>query len=103
MSVVRSYSIVRARLLERVQFWRIPSCYGGLDQMSKFHFEIVDGYTIEDPKGMEVPTERQAKKIAEEMAKQLANDVEDEPFKDVVVKSETGKVVHKAPIKSDST
>ena len=70
--------------------------------MTKFHFEIVDGYTIKDPKGMEVPTEQQAKKIADEMAKQIANDVEDEPFKDVVVKTEAGKVVHKAPIKSDS-
>jgi hypothetical protein len=69
--------------------------------MSKFHFEIVDGKTIADPKGMEVPTEQQAKKIAEEMAKQIANDAADEPFKDVVVKTPAGKVVHKAPIKSD--
>jgi hypothetical protein len=70
--------------------------------MPKFHFEIVDGYTIEDPKGMELPTHRQAKKVAEEMAKQIAGDAEDEPFKDVVVKTETGQVVHKAPIKSGS-
>ena len=70
--------------------------------MSKFHFEIVDGYTIEDPQGMEVPTEQQAKKIAEEMAKQIASDMEDEPFKDVVVKTTTGKVIHKTPIRTDS-
>jgi hypothetical protein len=73
---------------------------GGV-QMSKFHFEIVDGYTIEDPKGMELQTEQQAKRIAEEMAKQIANDVEDDSFKDVVVKTATGKIIHKAPIKSD--
>src|SRR4051812_37130335 len=42
--------------------------------MPKFYFEIVDGYTIEDPQGMELPTEQQAKRIAEEMAKQIAND-----------------------------
>jgi hypothetical protein len=36
------------------------------------------------------------------MAKQTANDLEDEPFKDVVVKTATRKVVHKATIKSDS-
>ena len=29
--------------------------------MPKFHFEIVDGYTIEDPRGLELPTEQQAK------------------------------------------
>ena len=67
--------------------------------MSKFHFEIVDGYTIEDPKGMELQTEQQAKRIAEEMAKQIANDVEDDSFKNVVVKTAAGKVIHKTPIK----
>ena len=67
--------------------------------MPKFQFEIVDGYTIEDPSGMEVPTEQQAKKIAEEMAKQIAINVEDRFLTDVVVKSENGDVVHKTPIK----
>jgi|EndMetStandDraft_5_1072996.scaffolds.fasta_scaffold65058_3 hypothetical protein len=68
--------------------------------MPKFHFEIVDGETIGDPKGIDLPTEQQAKKVAEEMAKQIAND--DDDFKRVVVKSETGDVVHRAPIKSGS-
>jgi hypothetical protein len=70
-------------------------------QMPKFHFEIVDGYTIEDPRGMEVPTEQQAKKIAEEMAKQIAIDVEDRSLTDIVVKTATGEVIHRTPIKSD--
>jgi hypothetical protein len=69
--------------------------------MSRFHFEIVDGHTIEDPKGMELGSEQQAKKVAEEMAKQIANDVEDDPFTDVVVKTDSGKIIHKTPIKSD--
>jgi uncharacterized protein DUF6894 len=69
--------------------------------MSKFHFEIVDGQTLKDPKGMEVPTEQQARKIAEEMAKQIANDVDDGSFTDVVVKTDAGKIIHKTPIKSD--
>jgi hypothetical protein len=30
--------------------------------MPMFHFEIVDGHTIEDPKGMELPTEQQARR-----------------------------------------
>jgi hypothetical protein len=70
--------------------------------MPKFHFEIVDGYTIEDPRGMEVPTEQQAKKIADEMAKQIAIDAEDRSLTDVVVKDAAGDVVHKTPIKLDS-
>lgn len=45
--------------------------------MPRFHFEIVDGYTLEDPRGMELPTRRHAKKFAEEMAKQIAADVDD--------------------------
>ena len=70
--------------------------------MPKFHFEIVDGYKIEDPKGIVLPTEQQAKRIAEEMAKQIACDVEDNSLKEVVVRTETGEVVHKALIKSGS-
>jgi len=69
--------------------------------MPKFHFEIVDGHTIKDPKGMELPTEQQAKRVAEQMAKQIADDVEDNSLTDVVVKTPSGKVIHKAPIKSD--
>jgi uncharacterized protein DUF6894 len=70
--------------------------------MPRFHFEIVDGYTIEDPRGLEVPTEQQAKRIAEERAKQIAVEVEDRSHTDIVVKSEKGEVVHKTPIKFDS-
>jgi hypothetical protein len=48
---------------------------------------------------MELPTEQQAKKVAEQMAKQIADDVEDETFKNVVVKSDAGKVIHQTPIR----
>ena len=44
--------------------------------MTKYHFEIVDGHTIEDPKGIELATERQARKVAAEIAKQMAGDSE---------------------------
>lgn len=70
--------------------------------MPKFHFEIVDGYTIEDPRGMELSTEQQAKKIAEEMAKQIAVDVEDRSLTDIVVKDANGEIVHTTPIRSDT-
>jgi hypothetical protein len=69
--------------------------------MTKYHFEIVDGHTIEDPKGIELATERQARKVASEIAKQVAAD-EDDDMKDVVVETSDGEVVHKTPIKSDS-
>jgi hypothetical protein len=69
--------------------------------MPRFHFEIVDGHTLEDPAGMELPTEQTAKKLAQEIAKQISTDVEDENFKDVVVKTDDGKEIYKAPIKSD--
>jgi len=36
------------------------------------------------------------------MAKQIASDVEEESFTEVVVKTQTGKVVHKSAIKHDS-
>jgi hypothetical protein len=68
------------------------------DRMPRFHFEIVDGYTLSDPCGMELPTEQAAKKVAHEIAKQISVDVEDESFKDVVVKTEDGKEIYKAAI-----
>jgi hypothetical protein len=71
-------------------------------RMPKFHFEIVDGYTLEDPRGMELPTEQQAKRIAEEMAKQIAIDVEDRSLTDIVVKDANGEIVHTTPIRSDT-
>jgi hypothetical protein len=70
-------------------------------EMPRFHFEIVDGYTVPDPSGMELPTEGAAKKLAHEIAKQISIDVEDETLKDVVVKTDDGKEIYKAPIKSD--
>lgn len=69
--------------------------------MPKFHFEIVDGYTLPDPSGMELPTEHAAKRVAHEIAKQIALDVEDDSLKEVVVKTDDGKEIYKAPIKSD--
>ena len=68
--------------------------------MTKYHFEIVDGHTIEDPKGIELQSDRQARKVAGEIARQVAAD--DPDMKDVVVKTSKGDIIHKSPIKSDS-
>lgn len=67
--------------------------------MPRFHFEIVDGYTVPDPSGMELPTEQSAKKPANEIAKQISIDVAEGSFKEVVVKTDDGKEIYKAPVK----
>ena len=38
--------------------------------MPKFHFEIVDGYKIEDPVGLDCKNEEQAKRVAQDIARQ---------------------------------
>ncbi|WP_426525636.1 DUF6894 family protein [Bradyrhizobium sp. McL0615] len=67
--------------------------------MPRFHFEIVDGYTLGDPAGMELPTERAAKNLAHEIAKQISIDVGDTRFKNVVVKTDEGKAIYSTPIR----
>jgi hypothetical protein len=69
--------------------------------MPRFHFEIVDGYTLLDPSGMELPTEQAAQRLAREIAKQISIDVDDESLKDVIVKTDDGKEIYKAPIKPE--
>ncbi len=69
--------------------------------MPRFHFEVVDGYTLPDPSGMELPTEQAAQRLAREIAKQISIDVDDESLKDVIVKTDDGKEIYKAPIKPE--
>ena len=69
--------------------------------MPRFHFEIIDGYTLPEPSGMELPTEQAAKKLAREIAKQISVDVEDRSLTDVVVRTDDGKEIYKAPIRPD--
>jgi hypothetical protein len=66
--------------------------------MSKVHFEIVDGYILEDPTCVELPSEQKAKSFADDMARQIALDVHDGALTDVVVKTNGGDVVHRMPI-----
>ncbi|MDB5616022.1 hypothetical protein [Tardiphaga sp.] len=69
--------------------------------MTKYHFEIVDGYRLEDPVGFELPSEDQARAVAQEIAKQIAIDISSESTRNVVVVDEDGKEVFKTPIKGD--
>jgi hypothetical protein len=70
-------------------------------EMPRFHSEIADGFTVPDPSGLELPTEQAAKKVAHEIAKQISIDVDGQRLKDVVVKTEDGRELYKAPIKSE--
>jgi xanthine/CO dehydrogenase XdhC/CoxF family maturation factor len=67
--------------------------------MPKFHFEIVDGYKIEDPVGLDCKSENQAKEIAASIARQIAIDVGPEAARQVVVVDDDGAEIHKVPVK----
>ena len=68
--------------------------------MPKYHFEIVDGYTIKDPVGLDCKTEAQAIEIAHNIARQIERDVIDSGVRKVSVKTDDGTEVHKVPVKS---
>jgi len=48
---------------------------------------------------MELSTEGAAKKVAHEIARQISIDVGDDRFKEIIVKTDDGKEIYKAPIK----
>jgi hypothetical protein len=66
--------------------------------MPKFHFEIVDGYNIEDPVGIDLKSKDQAKALANDIARQIAIDVGGTAARNVVVVDDEGEEVYKASI-----
>jgi len=66
--------------------------------MPKFHFEIVDGYKIEDPVGMDLKSKDQAKTLAKDIARQIAIDVGAAAARKVVVIDDEGEEIYNAPI-----
>jgi hypothetical protein len=70
--------------------------------MPKFHFEIVDGYRIEDPLGMDLATDGQAVALADQIAEQIAKDVGVNSLKAVMVKTDSGEEIYKTRIQKDS-
>jgi hypothetical protein len=66
--------------------------------MPKFHFEIVYGYRIEDPRGIDLATDSQAKVLADQIAEQIANDEEGNSLKAVVVKADSGEEIYRTAI-----
>jgi hypothetical protein len=65
--------------------------------MPKFHFEIIDGYKIEDPVGLDCKSTEQAKEIAVNIAKQIAVDIGPEVARRMV--DDDGTEIYKVPVK----
>jgi hypothetical protein len=71
--------------------------------MPKYHFEIVDGFRLEDPVGQDCSSDAQAVTVAKKMARQIAEDIQrDDRNRTVVVLDDRGAEVCKTPI-DDST
>lgn len=67
--------------------------------MPKYHFEIVDGFRLEDPVGQDCSSDAQAATVAKKIARQIAEDIQrDDSNRTVVVLDGNGAEVCKAPI-----
>ena len=69
--------------------------------MPKYHFEIVDGYRLEDPVGLDLPDTDQAKTVAHDIAKQIAADIVSDTTRNVVVVDDAGTEVYQTPISGE--
>lgn len=69
--------------------------------MPKYHFEIVDGFRLEDPVGLDCTNDAQAKHVAKNIARQIAVDLASKYIADrkVVVIDDNGDEVYKARIR----
>jgi hypothetical protein len=68
-------------------------------RMPRFHFEIVNGVRIEDPVGLFCKSEDQAKQVAQDIARQIAIDVQNSGMRKIVVKAEDGQTIFETPVK----
>lgn len=71
--------------------------------MPIFHFDIEDGFRLEDPVGLECPDEEVARYTAEQMARQIAIDLgADDEQRTVVVIDETGHEICKVEVAGEA-
>jgi uncharacterized protein DUF6894 len=68
--------------------------------MPKYYFEIADGVTLPDPIGTSCRNDAHAKREAEAIARQIANDLGDRELRDVIVVDGSGKELYRVPIKT---
>ena len=68
--------------------------------MPVFHFDISDGFRLEDPVGLDCASESEARKTADLIAHQIALDIiSDNPNRCVVVVDEGGAEIYKTPVR----
>lgn len=59
--------------------------------MPKYHFEIIDGFRLEDPIGQDCSSDAQAKTVAAKIARQIADDIQrDDHDRKVIVLDDNG-------------
>jgi hypothetical protein len=80
--------------------YRKHSCIWEDATVPKFHFEIIDGFRWEDPVGLDCKSEQQARKVAEDIARQIVIDIGDKAVRKVLVIDERGSEIYTAPIKN---
>ena len=68
--------------------------------MPIFHFDVTVGFRLEDPVGMDCANERDAKKAADMIARQIAADIPSDEERCVVVIDEAGLEIYKAAVKN---
>jgi hypothetical protein len=69
--------------------------------MPVFHFDIADDVRLEDPVGLDCDNERDARRTAELIARQIAVDLDDgNEARSVVVVDESGSEIFKTPVKA---
>jgi hypothetical protein len=69
--------------------------------MPIFHFDIADGFRLEDPVGLDCKNEHDAMKTADLIARQIAIDLDgDSEDRSVVVVDEAGSEIYKTRVKA---
>jgi hypothetical protein len=72
-----------------------------MSKMPIFHFDIADGVRLEDPVGLDCESERDARRTADLIARQIAIDlVGDHEPRSVVVVDEAGSEIYTTPVKA---
>ncbi|RYX96205.1 MAG: hypothetical protein EON84_06660 [Bradyrhizobiaceae bacterium] len=71
--------------------------------MPKYHFEIIDGFRLEDPMGQDCSDDAQAKTVADGIANHIAEDIQrDDQTRAVVVLDDSGTEVYQTAIDDES-
>jgi hypothetical protein len=68
--------------------------------MPKYHFEIVDGFRLEDPVGVDCVNDAEAKSVAQDIARQIAVDIVSAGDRNVVVVDANGAEVYQTAIRN---